>query len=250
MVDVSNQDSRFLQDEEDDDKNLTLLEHLAELRERLIKSSIAVAIGTLLAFWQFERIFEWLKAPTGAASRVHFIFTEPAEMIGVTFKVTVTTGLILAMPVVIYQAAMFIGPGLTKQERRLFLVLMGPVTLLFALGLAFGYFVALPPAFGFLFNFAPTVAEPFIKIGSYVNTMLTLLFWIGVSFETPLVMFALSKVHLTSARFFSKYRRYAIVIAFVLSAIITPTFDPVNQTIVAVPLIILYELGILLSRLA
>jgi sec-independent protein translocase protein TatC len=251
-------DTRIPEEEEEEDrlddgeKNLTLMEHLLELRERLVKSSIAVAAGTVVSFVFAQTLFEILKRPAilNPDSRVHFIYTEPAELIGTYFKVALTTGLILAMPVVIYQAAMFIGPGLTRQEKRLFVVLLGPVTVLFLLGIAFGYFVALPPAFNFLFNFAPNIADPEIKIASYINTMTSLLFWIGVSFETPLVMFALSKVHITSASFFLRYWRYAFAGAFVLGAIITPTFDPVNQTIVALPIFVLYLLGVLLSRFA
>lgn len=249
MVDSRLNNGSGLFAEEDEGEGMTLLEHLTELRQRLIKAALAVAIGAVISFIFAPQIFDILKRPS-QGSPVNFIYTEPAELLGIYFKVALISGLILAMPVVIYQIAMFVGPGLTESEKRLFLILMGPVTLLFAFGIAFGYFVALPPAFNFLFNFAPGIAEPQIKIGSYVNTMTSLLFWIGVSFQTPLIMYALARVHITNYRFFAKYRRYAIVVAFILGAIITPTFDPVNQTIIAIPIIVLYELGILLARLA
>jgi sec-independent protein translocase protein TatC len=248
MVDTRAPDETALfGEDEDDGKNLTLLEHLHELRSRLVKAAIAIVAGAAVTAVFYNQLFELLKAPA-AASGVEFIYTEPAEGIGTIFKVVLTAGLILAMPVVIYQAAMFVGPGLTRQEKRLFLLLLGPVTVLFLSGVAFGYFVALPPALNFLFSL--TIATPQIRIGSYVNTVTSLLFWIGMTFQTPLVMFALAKVHITNAAFFARHRRYAVIIAFVLAAIITPTFDPVNQTIIALPIIVLYEVGILLSRLA
>ena len=107
----------------------------------------------------------------------------------------------------------------------------------------------LPPALRFLLSFGSEIAQPMIRIGNYVNVVVMLLFWIGISFETPLVMLLISKIGLVSYRGFARFRRYWILVAFLLGAVITPTFDPVNQSLVALPLIVLYELGILLARL-
>ena len=122
--------------------------------------------------------------------------------------------------------------------------------LAFAAGAAFGYLVLIPPAINFLINFGGEIAEPTVRISSYINLMTMLLFWMGIVFETPLVMLILARFGVVSAAGFARWRRHWIVVAFILGALITPTFDPINQSLVAIPLIILYEVGILLSKLA
>ena len=145
---------------------------------------------------------------------------------------------------------MFVAPGLNKQERRYLLAFMPGVVLAFAGGVAFGYFVMTPPALHFLLTFGEGVAVPLIKVRNIANLMVRLLFWMGLAFETPLVMYLLAQIGLVNAKRLSRFRRYWVVVAFIMGAIITPTFDPVNQALVAVPLLVLYELGILLARLA
>ena len=120
----------------------------------------------------------------------------------------------------------------------------------FLLGAFFGYRVLFPPAVKFLLGFGSDVATPMISIGSYVNLMLSLLFWMGVIFEMPVALFFLAKLGIVTPEFLSRQRRYAIVVAFVLGAVITPTFDPINQAIVALPIIVLYEVSIWLAKLA
>ena len=171
-------------------------------------------------------------------------------MVAVTVRVSILGGLVLAFPVVLYEAIMFVAPGLTKRERRFLLAFMPGVVLSFIGGVAFGYFVLIPPAVNFLLSWGSDLATPMIRIGNYVSIMVTLLFWLGVVFETPVVMFLLAKLGIVSWRQFARWRRYWILVSFILGALITPTFDPVNQALVAVPLIVLYELGIWLSRLA
>ena len=122
--------------------------------------------------------------------------------------------------------------------------------LAFVAGGAFAYFVLTPPALHFLLTFGGDVATPLIRVSNLVNLMLRLLFWMGVAFETPLVMYLLAQLGIVNYRMLSRFRRYWVVVAFILGAIITPTFDPVNQALVAVPLLVLYELGLLLARLA
>jgi sec-independent protein translocase protein TatC len=127
---------------------------------------------------------------------------------------------------------------------------MPGVLLAFVAGVAFAYFVLTPPALHFLLTFGGDVATPLIRVSNLVNLMLRLLFWMGVAFETPLVMYLLAQLGIVNPRMLSRFRRYWVVVAFILGAIITPTFDPVNQALVAVPLLLLYELGLLLARLA
>ena len=227
-------------------------QHLVELRRRITLSVAAVALGMMVAFVFHRPILRLLQAPApecGGIPANQLIFTEPTEFISVAFKVSLLAGFMMALPFVLLQIVLFVAPGLTGTERRYLFALL-PVSLVaFALGAAFGYFVLFPPAFKFLCTFGSDVATPFIRIGSYTNLMLTLLFWMGIVFETPVVLFFLSRIGVVSYRQLSRWRKYAVVVAFILGAIITPTLDPVNQTFVALPIIVLYEVGIWLARL-
>ena len=178
------------------------------------------------------------------------VFIEVTEMLAVTLKVSLVSGLVLAFPIILYQIIMFAAPGLTAREKRYLFTFMPAVLLAFAAGVAFGYIVLIPPAINFLLNWGSDIATPMIRIGNYVNVVVMLLFWMGVVFETPVVMFVLAKLGIVSWRGFARWRRHWIVVAFILGALITPTFDPINQSLVAGPLILLYEMGIWLSRLA
>ena len=230
-----------------------LREHLTELRKRLLVAVIALVGTTGLSFAFYGQIFDVLLLPARDLSALKeggFVFIELTEMFAVTMKVSLMAGLVLASPIVVYEIVMFVAPGLTPKERRYLIMFLPGVFISFAAGVAFGYFVLIPPAINFLVNFGGDLATPMIRIGNYVNLVVMLLFWIGLVFETPLVMFLLARLGIASPARFARWRRYWIVVAFVLGAIITPTFDPVNQTLVALPLIVLYELGIWLSKLA
>ena len=236
------------------ERQLSISQHLLELRKRILISGAAVLIGTIAALVFYEDIIELLLRPADQLSSdegpARLIYTELTEMIGVTVRVSILGGLVLAFPVVLYQAIMFVAPGLTKRERRFLLAFMPGVVLSFIGGVAFGYFVLIPPAVNFLLSWGSDLATPMIRIGNYVSIMVTLLFWLGLVFETPVVMFLLAKLGVVSWRTYAKWRRYWVLVAFILGALITPTFDPVNQGLVAAPLIVLYELGIWLSRFA
>ena len=164
-------------------------------------------------------------------------------------KSSLLVGIFASLPFVLYQIVMFVAPGLTGREKRYLYSLMPATLLSFVLGAAFGYFVLFPPAVKFLLSFGQELATPQIRIGSYISLMLSLLFWMGIVFQTPVILFFLSKIGIVTPEFLAKQRRYAIVVAFILGAAITPTFDPVNQSIVAIPIILLYELGIWLSKI-
>ncbi|MBI4301023.1 MAG: twin-arginine translocase subunit TatC [Chloroflexi bacterium] len=229
------------------DKRLTIIEHLEELRQRLIRVVIALIITTGISFFFAEHIFRLLIRP---APDVPLIYTEVTEYFGTYVKVSLYSGVVLALPVLLYEIVMYISPALTSKEKRYLYALLPGTLISFFVGAAFGYFVLLPPALKFLLTFGNDIASPQIKIGNYISVVVRLLFWIGIVFELPVVMFFLSKIRILNPRLLSRYRRYAVVGAFVLGGIITPTFDPVNQTLVSVPLIALYELGIWLSKLA
>jgi len=181
---------------------------------------------------------------------LELIYTEVTEMLGTYIKVSLYSALVLTLPFIVYQAVMFVRPALTRKEKTYLYIMLPSVFLLFTVGAVFAYFVLLPPALKFLLTFGSDIATPMIRVENYISVLTKLIFWIGICFEIPLVMFFLTKIGVLKPEWLSKYRRIAYVLAFVLGAIITPTFDPLNQSLVAVPIIFLYEFGILLSKLA
>ena len=233
-------------------RQLTIWEHLRALRRRLIISVIAVVSGTALAFPFWEKIVILLNRPAqelNGGAGVPLIATQVTEAFTTSFKVSIVAGLLLAFPVVLYQVIRFVAPGLTGREQRNLLAFLPAALLAFVGGVAFGYFVLTPQALPFLLSFGGEVVEPQIRVSSYVDVMIRLLFWMGAVFETPLVMLLLALLGIVNARTFSSFRRYWIIVAFILGAIITPTVDPINQALVAIPLLVLYEAGILMAKL-
>lgn len=235
------------------DREISLGGHLGELRRRLTISVLTLVVTTVIAFTFHRVIFHLLTGPIQGVESLRdqkLVFTQMTEMIGITMKVSLMGGVVLASPMLMYQVLMFIAPGLTSKEKRYVFALLPGAMLSFVAGVAFGYYVLLPPALRFLLTFGSDIATPLIRVGSYINLVVTLLFWLGVAFETPLIMFFLSKIGVVTPRALARQRRLAMVVAFILGGLITPTFDPVNQSLVAVPIILLYELGIWLARLA
>ena len=231
----------------------SLLQHLGELRRRVFICVVAVLVGSAVSFAFFEQLIEILVKPAedlNLGTGGQLIYTEVTELLTTAIKVSFVSGLILASPVLVYQGVMFVAPGLTGREKRYLFGFMPAVVLAFGGGVAFAYYILTPPALHFLLTFGGDVATPLIRISNIVNLMIRLLFWMGLSFETPLVMYLLAQLGIVSAQSLSRFRRYWVVVAFILAAIITPTVDPVNQALVAGPLLVLYELGILLARIA
>ncbi len=226
--------------------------HLVELRKRLLIAALAVVATTIVAFIFHPWIIRFLLQPADSLTDIpgRLVFIDVTEMFGVAMKVSIVTGLVLALPVVLAQIMLFVAPGLTPREKRYLFAFLPAVLLAFAGGVAFGYLVLIPPAINFLVNFGGEIAEPTIRVSSYINLITMLLFWMGVVFETPVIMFILARFGVVSSAGFARWRRHWVVVAFVLGALITPTFDPINQSLVAIPLIVLYEAGIWLSKLA
>ena len=236
-----------------EENRLTLREHLEELRKRLFVVAIAMTLGTVVAFVLHREILKLLMEPADdilSGTGAGLIYTQLTENLGVSMKVSLLGGFILALPVVVYELVMFVAPGLTPRERRYLLMFLPAVVFTFALGVLFGYFVLLPPALRFLLTFDADIATPMIRVGNYMSIVTRLLFWLGIVFEIPILIFLLAKLRLVNHRMLARKRRIAIILAFVLGAMITPTFDPINQTLVAVPIVLLYETGIWLAWLA
>jgi sec-independent protein translocase protein TatC len=229
-----------------EERQMTIVEHLEELRTRLTKALIAVAVTTALSFTFTTQIMRVLIAPAG----IKPVFLRPTEMFITYFRVALLTGVLLAMPVLVYQTVQFIWPGLKGGERSSVRLIVPGATFSFVAGVMFTYFVILPFALRYLVSFGGDLVEAKWAIGEYISFVTTLLFWSGVVFETPLVMFFLARLRVITPQFLSKNRKFAIVIIAIVSAVITPTPDPFNMGLVMIPLLLMYELSILLAKLA
>jgi len=230
---------------EKSERYLTLVEHIQELRFRLMVSAGAVFIGLIISTVFTDDFIRFLKEPAEERSEdFELIYTEPFGAFVPFFQVALLGGVILAMPVIVYQVLGFVAPGLRPDEKRWLYGTVVGATLFFLAGVAFAYYIALPPALDFLLNFEKDIAKPQIRLGSYIDFVTRLLFFTGVSFETPLVIMFLARLRVVNATQLIHWWRPAIVAAFVIAAIVTPSIDPVTCTIVAVPIIGLYFLGI------
>jgi sec-independent protein translocase protein TatC len=225
---------------------MSLLEHLEELRDRLVKAAIAVFVFTFLSAAFTTQILELLIAPYGQKLQV----LGPTEGITIYFRVALTSGLVLSMPFLVYQFLMFILPGLERNEKRYILWGVPFATLLFLIGVLFAWYVLTPAAVSFLSAWQPEIFLQQWQSREYIPFVTSLVFWVGISFETPLIIFIMTKIGLVTPQFLIKQWRFAIVIIAIAAAMITPTVDPFNMGLVMLPLIVLYGLSILLSYLA
>jgi len=221
-------------------------DHLEELRQRLIRSVLAVLIGFGICIAFGERVFSLLAAPiTRLLPRdATLVFTGLPDPFFVYLKVAFICGMFLALPYCLYQLWLFVRPGLLERERELAFPFILVATLLFYLGAAFAYFIVFPAAFNFFLGYQTAELKPMISIKDYVSLTLLLMLAFGVVFETPLVVVFLGLLGVVDSSFLKRGRRYFVVLAFIIAAILTPTPDVVNQTIMAGPMILFYEIGI------
>jgi sec-independent protein translocase protein TatC len=230
----------------DESLRMSILDHLSELRGRLVKAALAFTLATAFGFLVAGPVLEFLKQPYGADQ---FITLGPTDSVVAYFRVALLVGGILSIPLITYQLLMFVLPGLTHKERRIILLSIPFVTLLFVVGVVFTWMLLIPPAIGFFNNFMPELFVAQWTADRYLGFVTALLFWMGVAFETPLIAFVLSILGLLTARTLIKQWRIAIVGAAVAAAAITPTVDPVNMMLVMGPLMALYLLSIVLTYL-
>jgi sec-independent protein translocase protein TatC len=235
----------------DSEEKQPFLRHLEELRKRLIASAIAVGIGFAICYFFSERIFLILIEPLKAVMPEgdQLIFTALPEMFFAYLKVAFVSGILMASPYLFYQMWMFVAPGLYKQERSLVVPFVLASTLLFAGGALFGYFIVFPFGFKFFIGFSNEYVKALPSVKQYFGFALKLLFAFGVVFELPVIIFFLAKLGLVTTELLRKKRKYAILMTFVAAAILTPP-DVITQCMMAGPLIILYEVGIIVSRFA
>ncbi len=228
----------------DGEKKYTILGHLRELRNRIFKTAIAVIIGFIVCFIFREWIFYILKLP---ARGLNFTAIEMTENLSSIMLVCFVGGIILAMPVLVYHGIMFVAPALTRREKKWVLIIIPWIFIMFLGGVAFGYFLLAPWTIWFLSTFGSDVAEMFPRISNYIGFLTKLLFLTGLVFEMPVISTFLARFGLLKPEWLSKKRPIAIILAFVVAAAVTPP-DPITQVLLAIPLILLYEMSIILAK--
>jgi sec-independent protein translocase protein TatC len=236
---------------QDDGKVLTIIEHLQELRNRVMWSAIALAAGIGVSVWPLTKYtIHFLILPaqdTRPDFKLHQF--QLLDYWSTYFRVSLLLGIALAMPMIVYQLLAFVAPGLTRQERRWLYPIVVGAAAMFVLGMAFAYYAELPPALNFLLNPKNDDVEPTIGVATYIDTVTRLLLITGLVFEMPFVIMGMAKIGVVTSRKLLGWWRYAILAAVVLAAIVTPSIDPVTQMVVAGPVLALYFVGAGLARL-
>ncbi|MDA8163187.1 MAG: twin-arginine translocase subunit TatC [Desulfobacteraceae bacterium] len=229
-------------------KELSLTGHLAELRNRIIVALIAIAAGSALSYAFIEPIFAILARPLEAVlpPGTTLIFTSYPEAFFVYLKLAIVCGVFISSPVILYEIWAFVAPGLYDHERQLVLPFVLLSSIFFVGGGLFGYFVAFPAAFKFFASFGNKYLRLLPNVSEYFSLTIHLLLGFGAAFELPVFMALLGVVGIIDAKMLRKNRRYAILVNFILAAVLTPTPDIMNQLILAVPLMLLYEISIVL----
>ncbi|MGD8405074.1 MAG: twin-arginine translocase subunit TatC [Anaerolineales bacterium] len=230
----------------DSDARQSLWDHIEALRHHLLRSLLALAVGVGISFIFTQPLIHYLATPIGGLEELKAI--EVTESIGVYMKVALLSGVVLALPYIAFEFWLFAAPGLRPRSRSFGLIAIPLATLLFVGGMAFAFYVMMPAALPFLLNFMGIQAE--LRPASYYNFVTGVMFWIGVSFEFPLVIYALTAIGFIKPKILAEQWRLAIIIIAILAAAITPTVDPVNMTLVMGPMIVLYFVSIGLSRIA
>jgi len=230
---------------------MPLTEHLRELRIRLIRSVIAFFLMAGGSFYFARYVFEFLKNPVVRSyPDVELITLSPTEPLFILIKISLTVGLILASPVILFEVWRFVEPALYPNEKRLFIPLLLSSILLFVTGGVFAYFVVLPMALKFLLGlgFSQLAATPYLSVNLYISFVLKMLIAFGIAFEMPIFLYMLQRAGVVTEKQLKRFRRYFIVVAFLVGALIAP--DVATQILMAVPLLILYEVSILLGKTA
>lgn len=217
--------------------NMTLLNHLDELRTRIIRSLLAVCIGALIAYFFIDQIVAFIIQPAGK-----LYYLRPAEAFFIYFKIAMMAGFLIGSPVIFYQVWAFFLPALTPKEKALLGIVVPASILLFFGGIAFSYFFVLPIGIKFFMGFAMEGLQPMLSMESYLDFVVMFLLPFGLMFELPLVIMMLAKIGLVTSALLSRSRRYVIFGIFIVAAILTPP-DVVSQLLLAIPMMILYELS-------
>jgi sec-independent protein translocase protein TatC len=229
------------------EQSMGLFEHIKELRQRLFRAVISWILATLLASAFAEVIVEWLIQPLEGGS---VIVLSPTEAPIIYFRIALATGFGLALPYILFQVYGFVAPGLYPNERSVVLLGIPAVFVFFILGALFTLQVLIPVSMPVLMGFLGEVVEPTYSLENYLSFVTTLVIWMGLLFQTPLVIYIISRFGFVTPAQLAKARRIVWFLAAIFAAVVTPTTDPVTLLLVTGPFIILYELGIIFARFA
>jgi sec-independent protein translocase protein TatC len=234
------------------DERMPFTSHLEELRTRLVRVLAAVGIGFVACYSVKEWLFRVLTKPLADVlpAKSFMIYTGMPEAFFIYMQIAFFASLFLTSPYCLYQIWKFISPGLLPGEKKYVFPFVLVSSLLFIGGVCFGYFIVLPPAFQFFVSFSSDFLKPMFSLREYLSLTLKFLLGFGVSFQLPVFLFFMTKIGIVNPRMLSKQRRYAILIIFIVAAVLTPSPDALTQTLMALPLIVLYEIGIVVSRFA
>jgi len=222
---------------------MSLMEHLEELRKRIVHSALYLAAGFVVAYIFHERLYGFIEAPLDHLG-IKLNYTHPMDPLNLYLQVALIGGAILASPFILYQVWLFIAPGLYQKEKRFVIPFMTATVGLFLLGASFGYFFVLPGALKILIVDFGSKFNPMVTIEMYTGFFLSVILGLGISFEMPILIFFLALFGIVSPRFLWKNIRYAILAIFIVAAIITPSPDPWTMCIYAIPMLTLYMIGI------
>jgi sec-independent protein translocase protein TatC len=236
--------------EEEEEKEMTFLEHLEELRWRIIWSLLGLVIGTIICLVFIDFLVDVVLLRPARNSGAHLQNLKPFGQLFLYFQVAIIGGIILSLPNLFYQLWKFIAPALKRSERKYISLIVIFTSFCFLCGIVFAYFVMLPLTLKFAAQFgSSTIANQF-AIDEYMNIIISVMLGAGLVFELPMISFFLTKLGILKPQFMKKYRRHAIVIIMVAAAFLTPGTDPVSQVILAIPLLLLYEISIIISKLS
>lgn len=227
----------------DDDGTMSLVAHLTELRSRLIKCLVAIGLGSCVGYYFIDEIMHYLTLPAGK-----LYYMQPSEAFFTYLKVAVVAGFLLALPIVFYQVWRFFLPALTAKERMVLGIIVPTSVILFFSGLAFSFFLVLPAGIHFFMGFGNAELEALFSVNKYFDFVITFVLPFGFVFELPLIITILGKMGILTSAMLKKYQRIVVFLAFVAGAIITPTPDVFTQSMIALPMIVLYEVGYFIVR--
>ncbi|MBS6626982.1 MAG: twin-arginine translocase subunit TatC [Veillonella sp. oral taxon 780] len=218
--------------------SMSVVDHLSELRTRLVIAIVAIIVGTLGAYYYVEDILQILVAPAGK-----LYYTKPTEAFFTYMKISLVAGCIVSSPVWFYQIWAFIVPALSKGEKKVTFMVVPTAVVLFVVGVLFSYYLVLPMAIQFFIGFGTDELQPLFSIGQYIDFVIAFILPFGITFELPLILIALGVLGILSSDRLREYRKMFILLAFIIGAAISPTPDMLSQTMIAGPMILLYEIS-------
>jgi sec-independent protein translocase protein TatC len=235
---------------ESDQDRMTVIEHLDELRRRILVALAALLIAVVIAFVEYHRIFEIIKRPLQATGVKELVTFSPSEPFMTVLKVSIYAGIMLALPVILYEFWAFMMPALYERERKAVIPYVLLTAGLFIGGVVFCYYLVLPVGLKWLIGFGGDIFNQQLRAGEYVGFVTMFLLAFGVTFELPIVLLILDSIGVVNHRMLKRYRRYAIVIIAVVAMVLTPSQDPVSMILMMAPLLLLYEFSLVMTRLA